>query len=73
LDAARDSGQVEEAADFVMTMWRPGLSSAKRTAGNAGPDNVIEASIVKNRRGRLGDITLRIDLQTTRVFSLDAK
>lgn len=67
LDAARDSGQVEEAADFVVTMWRPGLSSTSREAGEV--DRHIECSMVKNRRGRLGDFTLQIDLETTRVYA----
>lgn len=64
LDAARDSGQVEEAADFVMTMWRPGLSSQK---GQETPGHVMQAALVKNRRGRLGDFDMYIDLETTRV------
>lgn len=67
LDAARDSGQVEEAADFVMTMWRPGLSSEKSQKGDGEPGHVMQAALVKNRRGRLGDFDMFIDLETTRV------
>jgi len=46
LDAARDSGQIEEAADFVIGMWRPDL---KKNA-DAMEDKLI-IKLLKNRRG----------------------
>jgi len=46
MDSARDSGQVEEAADFVLGMWRPNL---KKNAEKDEDELVIK--LLKNRKG----------------------
>lgn len=43
LDMIRDSGVVEEAADYVLTMWKPDLFQ-----------NIIYLDLVKNRHGASG-------------------
>ncbi len=68
LNAARDSGQVEEAADFLLTMWRPELSPNGHREVEAGR---IECSLAKNRRGRMGDFSMRIDRQSTAITTIE--
>ena len=51
LDAARDSGQVEEAADFLLTLWRPELRSGLSAEAKADVRGDLEGRLCKNRRG----------------------
>jgi len=68
LDSARDSGQVEEAADFLLTMWRPELASKSK---DPEMRNIIEASLVKNRRcGKRPPIRLRLNPISTAIDEL---
>lgn len=50
-DSARDSGAVEETADFILTMWRPedaaGRSQEER-------DGIVEYKLAKSRHGSRG-------------------
>ncbi|MGV8123122.1 MAG: DnaB-like helicase C-terminal domain-containing protein [Candidatus Xenobiia bacterium LiM19] len=46
MDSARDSGQVEEAADFVLGMWRPKLK-----ANTEKDEDELIIKILKNRKG----------------------
>jgi replicative DNA helicase len=67
IDAARDSGQVEEAADFVLTMWRPELRTTLPPAERAEVRGDLSASLCKNRRGPLGKFRLHLDTDTLRI------
>lgn len=51
LDMARDSGVVEEAADFIIGMWRPEINDV---AAQESDRESIQIAILKNRKGRLG-------------------
>ena len=51
LDMARDSGVVEEAADFIIGMWRPDMNE---TEAQSTDEEIIKIAVLKNRKGRLG-------------------
>lgn len=46
LDSARDSGQIEEAADFIIGMWRPDIKS-----GAIQEEEKLSLTLLKNRKG----------------------
>lgn len=56
LDMARDSGQIEEACDFVLGAWRPDI-------GKEDDSGDFKLDILKNRHGRLGWIDMHFDLE----------
>lgn len=64
LDAARDSGQIEEAADFVVTLWRPELFSQMGPPERREVKGQLHGALVKNRRGPLVDFRLLLDERT---------
>ncbi len=72
LKDARDSGAIEEAANYVLGMWRPDL------AENAGPpadSQVVDLKvrILKNRSGPAWKtVTLAMDLRTLRISEREA-
>lgn len=70
LDSARDSGVVEEATDFLLTMWRPELDSNLSRLEKQERKEIIEASLVKNRRGEEPGFKMRIDRKSTEVTEL---
>ncbi len=51
LDMARDSGVVEEAADFIIGMWRPDMNKPEFQENS---EERIVIAVLKNRKGRLG-------------------
>lgn len=51
LDMARDSGVTEEAADFILGMWRPEIN--KPEAQEKDEEELVVA-ILKNRKGSMG-------------------
>lgn len=72
LSDLRDSGSIEQDADIVLMLYRPGYY-----AGTEGQENVQEVdqskavcSIVKNRHGETTDIELHWDGATTRYTSV---
>lgn len=59
MDMARDSGQIEEAMDYMVTMWRN--NEHQRGVGQYG----VRAQIVKNRKGESNvgtDLIFRADV-----------
>lgn len=56
LNMGRDSGVVEEAADFILGQWRPDMNS-KEAQEKDSEEMVI--GVLKNRKGRLGQATYR--------------
>jgi|GEM_PF-523178 len=62
LDAARDSGVVEEAADFVLGLWRPELAQAHQREYEP-----LTVGVLKNRRGRTGTIQCYIRKTSLRI------
>jgi len=67
LDAARDSGQVEEAADFVLTLWRPELDPDLDPEERREVAGQLMGALVKNRRGPRPLFRLTLDVQTLRI------
>lgn len=53
LQSGRDSGVVEETADFLLTMWRPDTSQGKPMEEQKGDLNM---SIAKSRHGGVGHV-----------------
>lgn len=49
MDMIRDSGQVEEASDFILGMWRPDMKE-----NEAKPEDKLRIKILKNRKGPAG-------------------
>lgn len=63
LEDARDSGAIEEGADFVIGAWRPKLEQAG--------DDVIGLKLLKNRLGVSGgDVMCRIDWKRLAITEL---
>jgi len=72
IDAARDSGQVEENADFLMTLWRPELRSTLNTEERAAKRGQLKGHLVKNRRGPLPRLHFQLDAPTLRIHDVAA-
>ncbi len=58
LDMGRDSGQVEESADFVIGLWRPEMKQAIQERRAVEP---IKAALLKCRKGPLTQTTFLFD------------
>lgn len=53
--SGRDSGVTEEAADFIIGLWRPEINKAEAQRDSVEP---LVAAILKNRKGMCGQIML---------------
>ncbi|MEW6555108.1 MAG: DnaB-like helicase C-terminal domain-containing protein [Actinomycetota bacterium] len=58
---ARDSGQIEEACDFLIGAWRPNL-------GEEEEDDSFSLTILKNRHGRTTDIDMMFDSRFLKIY-----
>jgi replicative DNA helicase len=56
LDMLRDSGVIEEAADFVIGCWRPGEAKNIAPAEADELENTLRVRLLKNRKGKQGRI-----------------
>jgi replicative DNA helicase len=56
LSMLRDSGTLEEDADFVIGMWRPGKAQDLGPADYDSLKNVLRVSLLKNRKGVDGQV-----------------
>jgi len=72
LDAARDSGQVEEAADFLVTLWRPELQKGLSAASLADVRGDLEGRLCKNRRGPRPYLHFHLDEARQRITDVAA-
>jgi hypothetical protein len=62
IDDARDSGVVEETADFLLSIWRLDEGSTSIEAGQHQPTGKLRLSLLKSRHGGKGKIfTLQMD------------
>ena len=52
MESARDSGQIEEAADFLLGLWRPCLRRGITRAEYEAQEPIMRGRLLKNRRGR---------------------
>jgi replicative DNA helicase len=67
LDAARDSGVVEESADFMANLWRPWLASKLSPLERHEVKGQLWCRLLKNRRGELGSARLHFDHDSLRI------
>ncbi|MCK9526070.1 MAG: DnaB helicase C-terminal domain-containing protein, partial [Limnochordia bacterium] len=56
LDMARDSGVTEEAADFIIGMWRPELNNEQAQERD---HEELSVAILKNRKGSIGQASFK--------------
>jgi replicative DNA helicase/5S rRNA maturation endonuclease (ribonuclease M5) len=65
LDDARDSGAVEETADFLLALFRPDDALAADGVLNQQPSGKVKISLLKSRHGGKGRVfSLQMDLLT---------
>lgn len=63
ITSGRDSGQTEEAADFVIGMWRPDIDKAQ----DSNTEKLI-AAVLKNRKGMRGHVELEFNKKTLAIY-----
>ena len=68
IDAARDSGAVDEASDFILGLWR----EKTETEDDKQQTMNLILGILKNRRGGLGKITIEMERKTLRMREVDS-
>jgi archaellum biogenesis ATPase FlaH len=73
LDDARDSGAVEETADFLLALYRPDDAVlSEGVINNAQPTGRVMLSVLKSRHGGKGrELKLQMDLLTLAVVADD--
>jgi replicative DNA helicase len=65
----RDSGAIEEAADFIIGCWRPGKAKGLSYEEQSDLDLTIRAKLLKNRKGRDGqEIDLSFHAESRKVY-----
>lgn len=69
LDDARDSGAIEETADFLLALWRP--DDALNLAGAAQPTGNVRCGILKSRHGGK-DFTFNLKMDLLTLALVDA-
>jgi replicative DNA helicase len=52
--AARDSGVIEEALDYLVTMWRPDRAQGLNSTQYEKVRNDVMVKLLKNRHGETG-------------------
>ena len=68
LDDARDSGAVEETADFLLSVWKPDDALTIDPQFGSQPNGRLQLSILKSRHGGKGStVPLQMDLLTLAV------
>lgn len=72
LDDARDSGVIEETADFLLSIWRLDEGRTEVEAGNAQPTFKLRMSVLKSRHGGKGrQFNLQMDPLTLAIVEDD--
>lgn len=65
IDDARDSGAIEETADFLLSIWRPDEALVAEAHGTQAPSGKLAMQILKSRHGGKGRrFNLVMDLLT---------
>ncbi len=72
---ARDSGAIEEAANYVLGLWRPDLAEGNGgEPAEEGQPVALKARLLKNRSGPANKtVTLAMDLRTLRISDREAQ
>ncbi len=63
--SGRDSGVTEEAADFIIGLWRPEINEAE---AQTSPVEPLVAGVLKNRKGMCGQVLLEFNKKTLTVY-----
>lgn len=71
LSDLRDSGAIEQDADVVIFLYRPGMYEEKNQNSDEVDKSFTEVIVAKQRNGPLGTAELRFDMGTGRFWSLD--
>jgi len=70
MEMIRDSGAIEEAADFVIGCWRPGEAKGLEYIEQSDLENTIRAKLLKNRKGKKGrELDLAFHAQSRKVYA----
>jgi len=70
LQMIRDSGAIEESADFVIGCWRPGNAKGLPYEEQSDLENTIRAKLLKNRKGPGGrEIDLAFLAESRKVYA----
>lgn len=64
MDAARDSGAIEESVDFMLGFWRPSLA----TPGSILRYDTMMCRLLKNRNGSPAEVSMTFDTNSLRVY-----
>lgn len=64
MDMGRDSGQAEEAADFVLGLWRPDIDKPEAKLSR---EETLTVGLLKCRRGPTGQYDLVFDKKTLKI------
>lgn len=67
LESARDSGQVEEAADFLVGLWRPSHRKGWSDEQRKEHEHDMRGRLLKNRRGGSFSWNFHFDARTLRI------
>jgi replicative DNA helicase len=69
LDMLRDSGVVEESADFILGCWQPGKAADLSPPDALNLRDVVRVAVLKNRKGNSGRmIDLRFRPESRRLY-----
>ncbi len=61
LQSARDTGAIEESADYVLGIYRPGISPELDKEERVLVEKEMRVQVLKARWGRLGEVLLRFE------------
>ena len=67
LRSGKGSGAIEDAADFVLGIWRPFFNSEVMEEKSTSS---LKAGIFKNRHGPVGEVSFELDLEKQRLREL---
>jgi replicative DNA helicase len=70
MEMIRDSGAIEEAADFIIGCWRPGKAKGLSYTEQSDLDSVLKAKLLKNRKGKDGrELDLAFHAESRKVYA----
>lgn len=67
MQSARDSGQIEEAADFLLGLWRPSMRLGLTREEYEATQSEIKGRLIKNRRGKAFDWSFSFNQANLRI------
>ena len=67
LGAARDSGAIDEASDFILGLWKDENTPYRKEH----PENILNLGIIKNRKGGTGQVKLKMEKRTLQMTEIE--